>query len=101
MKFPNPFRFAAEIFRAVRAELRGENAIVSQEEFEDRIKTCERCPHFDWEIRQCRVCTCFVDLKANLRTSECPKHLWLKPQLTTGMVQRFFTTICRFLLRRK
>ncbi len=101
MKFPNPIRFVYELFRAVRAELRGENAIVTEAEFQDRVKTCERCPNFDWEFRQCRVCSCFVDLKANLRTSDCPKRLWLKPQLTPGLLVRSFTTICRFLLKRK
>lgn len=99
MKFPNPVQFVRELFAAVKAEARGENALVDEAEYKDRVATCERCPHFDWEIRQCRACSCFIDLKAHIRTSDCPKRLWLKPKLTKGRFSRSFTTIWRSLTR--
>jgi hypothetical protein len=99
MKFPNPFRFVVEMLAAAWAESKGENALVTEAEYKDRVSTCERCPRFDWESRQCRECSCFVDAKAYFRTSECPKHLWLKPKLTRGLFSRSFLTIWRFLTR--
>ncbi len=53
-----------------------------------RLKTCEGCPNYKQETKQCGVCGCFMDIKAPLATNRnpmklgrievthCPKGLW-------------------------
>lgn len=43
---------------------------------QERIKVCETCDEFKKLARQCRQCGCFVDLKAQILTAECPTGKW-------------------------
>lgn len=40
---------------------------VSDEEFERRIAICESCENFNAENRKCKLCGCFMDVKAELK----------------------------------
>jgi hypothetical protein len=77
MIFPNPFYFAAAVGRIVWAKLRGEKVLVPVPVEVFRLETCENgCPFFDPEDRQCKACTCFIDLKCPIATEKCPKGRW-------------------------
>jgi len=41
-----------------------------------RIATCESCPNFDAENRRCKICTCFIDAKAGIKTNRNPLKLF-------------------------
>lgn len=74
MKLPNPFRAAAAAFRAFfhRGPL-----LVPEDQFEERRGICRReCDQFDRSCGQCKVCTCFVDVKARFATEKCPLGKW-------------------------
>lgn len=74
VKFPNPFRAVAAFFRMMfhRGPL-----LVSEEQFEDRRAVCRlSCDQFDISCGQCKVCTCFVDVKARFATEKCPLDKW-------------------------
>lgn len=76
MVLPNLFNAVGALFRWIRAVLRHEPTLVSEEVLAERLGTCETCDFLDPETRQCKSCTCFVDLKANLSTETCPEKKW-------------------------
>lgn len=43
-----------------------DSSTVSDEVFEQRISICEACPNFRASTRQCKICNCFMDVKARL-----------------------------------
>ena len=52
------------------------NAIVAENDvFKYRISVCNDCDSF-LKTRQCKECLCFMDLKARLGSSSCPKGKW-------------------------
>lgn len=67
---PNAFRaFAKVVQQIVRGPL-----TVSDEVRAHRLVECIRCSHFDGS--QCKVCTCFVELKTRVSTERCPIGRW-------------------------
>ena len=52
------------------------NPLLPPEKSDARIKICEGCRFFDEKLRRCQVCQCYVDLKALLRTEDCPAKKW-------------------------
>lgn len=51
------------------------NMLVSKEEYKSRLKTCNLCPHKS-SINICKLCGCFVILKAKLAEAKCPDNRW-------------------------
>ncbi|MCD7745582.1 MAG: DUF6171 family protein [Lachnospiraceae bacterium] len=47
-----------------------EDARVDQETYEQRLAICEDCPHI--LNGMCRLCGCFVELRAAIRVRKCP-----------------------------
>jgi ribosomal protein L32 len=41
-----------------------------------RLSICESCEHFRQTTRTCRLCGCFMDLKATLDRAKCPAEKW-------------------------
>ena len=54
----------------------GEDAKVSDEEYERRLGICKECEYL-WE-GTCNKCGCYVELRAATKLSDCPYHLWKK-----------------------
>jgi hypothetical protein len=72
MKFPNPFKFVAAVWRWLR-----EGAGIVPERVEKaRYARCKTCEFYDPRVKQCEVCGCFVPLKIKLPTEECPYGRW-------------------------
>lgn len=46
----------------------------SQEEVNKRLSICNQCPHLD--DGRCNQCGCFVNIKAILKSSQCPLDKW-------------------------
>lgn len=76
MKFPNLFHAAGALYRAVKGLFSVKPTFVTEEVACKRLEVCEKCPFFISEYRQCDVCSCFVDLKAQLSTETCPEGRW-------------------------
>lgn len=76
MRFPNPVRFLVAIFRSLRLGMSGNRVLVRAEVRDDRLAECGDCPYFDSLVRQCNLCACFVDLKAELTAETCPDGRW-------------------------
>jgi len=64
--------------RVVRAVITRAPVRVTEEVKAERLRECVQrsgqC--FDAESGRCRVCLCFVKLKAGLATERCPKNFW-------------------------
>lgn len=68
--------FFSAMWKAIKHWWKGDPVLASEESVESRLSVCERCPHFAEDSRQCRVCTCFVDVKVALQDSSCPMDYW-------------------------
>ena len=51
----------------------------SQEDYKERLLTCDACPHLMRNVMRCGKCGCLVEHKAKWRTTTCPISKW-KPQ---------------------
>ena len=71
---PNAVRALLRILRQLF--LRPESVIVAPDLADTRTILCETCPSFEPASRQCRECTCFVDVKVLLSTEKCPIQRW-------------------------
>jgi hypothetical protein len=76
MKIPNVKTAVKAACRVVRAKVRGESVLLDQASVDARLAACRKCPKYDAAAGQCLVCTCFVELKAQLATEKCPLHKW-------------------------
>lgn len=92
VKAPNVFLFVRSAARALRALATGHDIVASDATIDKRRHSCRTCPHLDGVIRQCKVCTCMIDLKTQFRTEACPVGRWGKERLTTT---RLFRTLTR------
>ena len=84
MKFPNPITAAKALARHLKAiwaarSLKANN--VTDEVYIQRLTACatsgpdgSQCPHN--LNNQCQLCTCFLHLKARLKTETCPDNRW-------------------------
>ena len=52
------------------------NNRVTEKEYEDRLKTCNDCVYLTRSTNMCKVCGCFMKVKASLPSSSCPLGKW-------------------------
>lgn len=71
---PNALRALAAFVRALFQ--RQHPALADSAVTSARLERCEACCYFDTAHRQCRLCTCFVDVKTLLATESCPGYRW-------------------------
>ena len=46
--------------------------------YEDRMAICKECIYYSKPLGQCKICLCFVKVKARLAPMSCPKSYWVK-----------------------
>ena len=51
---------------------------VPNEVYEDRISICKKCVYYSKTLGQCKVCLCFMKIKARLAPMSCPNKYWVK-----------------------
>ena len=51
---------------------------VPNEIYEDRITICKSCDYYFKLTGNCKVCLCFMKVKARIAPQECPKKYWQK-----------------------
>jgi len=73
---PNPFRAVGALWRVIKALFRKKDVFVSQEESDRRWEICNSCDEQDKDLKQCKVCTCYLSLKNELATEKCPLRKW-------------------------
>jgi len=51
---------------------------VSDEVYKDRLNICKGCDYYFRPTGSCKVCLCFMSIKARISLMECPQQYWLK-----------------------
>ena len=51
---------------------------VPQEIYEDRIAICKGCVYYSSLLGNCKICTCFMKVKARIGSQSCPQKYWDK-----------------------
>lgn len=51
-------------------------AIAAGDLTKERLKLCAQCEYYGKLANQCKLCGCFMDLKAKLLEAECPMEKW-------------------------
>ena len=76
IKWKTPFIFAKACWKSLKAFFSNEDVIVSVEVTDKRTSRCYTCEHFD--DGQCKLCTCYVHVKALFKQENCPIGRWPK-----------------------
>lgn len=76
MKTPNLFNAVSALLRLIRAFFRREPVLVPEEVLNARLNTCYACKQYAPDDGQCTLCTCYVEIKAQLDTEKCPLKKW-------------------------
>ena len=50
---------------------------VPNEIYEDRISICKECVYYSKTLGKCKVCLCFMKIKARIAPMSCPENYWL------------------------
>ena len=51
---------------------------VPENVYEDRIKICKGCVYYFKPTGSCKICKCFMKIKARLAPMSCPEKYWYK-----------------------
>jgi len=41
-----------------------------------RLEICDNCEYYRKNIKQCKICGCFMPLKVSVESMKCPKEKW-------------------------
>lgn len=74
------------LVRFVRALGSAQPALTDSDVALTRLERCEACRHYAVRERQCRLCTCYVDVKTLLASEKCPDKRWgAQTKFSTGL----------------
>jgi hypothetical protein len=62
------------MYRAAVYWLAGQETVLSSDKADERLAKCYQCPSYS--DGQCHECSCFVSVKALLKTERCPLGKW-------------------------
>jgi hypothetical protein len=51
---------------------------VTDEVYKDRLSICKECVYYFKPTGSCKICLCFMSIKARIGTLECPQKYWGK-----------------------
>tara|TARA_R110002012_G_scaffold68530_2_gene178120 strand:+ start:366 stop:770 length:405 start_codon:yes stop_codon:yes gene_type:complete len=51
---------------------------VENEVYEDRIEICKGCTYYYKPTGSCKICMCFMKIKARIASQSCPQKYWDK-----------------------
>jgi len=51
---------------------------VTDEVYNDRLNICKSCVYYFKPTGSCKVCLCFMKIKARIANQECPQKYWSK-----------------------
>jgi hypothetical protein len=51
---------------------------VENEVYEDRIEICKGCAYYYKPTGSCKICMCFMKIKARIANQHCPQKYWHK-----------------------
>ncbi len=93
MKFPKIFQFFRSTMRFLKKPV-----LVSEKIALQRLETCKKCDFYDSSWGQCQKCTCFVALKVQFLSEDCPIGSW-GYSLTTRSLKSVITRVWHKFIR--
>ncbi|MEC4814691.1 MAG: DUF6171 family protein [Scytonema sp. PMC 1069.18] len=66
----------SEAYKTAKQGLCGERILADQNTVDSRLEICSTCEKFSAEDKRCTVCGCFMLVKANIESSDCPDGKW-------------------------
>lgn len=72
--YPTILDMAKNLTKEVSSHIKNGLEICSEEEASKRLEICKKCDHFD--NGRCRLCGCFLNVKAEWKSSKCPAGKW-------------------------
>ena len=58
--------------------LRTSKFLVDTKTYNERLKICKKCPHYFKLTGNCKLCGCYMKVKAGISALSCPDNRWLK-----------------------
>jgi len=55
-------------------------SIATKDLYKERISICKSCEHYSKLTMQCKVCKCFMFVKAKIVDTNCPLEKWVNPK---------------------
>lgn len=71
---PGVIELALNFSRAMKEYIEDGLQNINKEEYKERLLKCTMCKQRDDD--RCAVCGCFLELKAKIRSSQCPLNQW-------------------------
>lgn len=66
----------SEAYKTAKQGLCGDRILAENSKVEERLEICSGCEKYNAEAKRCTLCGCFMLVKANIETSECPDGKW-------------------------
>jgi len=66
----------SEAYKTAKQGLCGDRVLAQKTKVEERLEVCSNCEKYNADDKRCTVCGCFMLVKANIETSECPDGKW-------------------------
>ena len=66
----------SQAYKTAKQGLCGDKVLAEESKVKKRLEICSVCEKYDSEPKRCTVCGCFMLVKANIETSECPDGKW-------------------------
>ncbi|MEO1428399.1 MAG: DUF6171 family protein [Cyanobacteria bacterium J06633_8] len=66
----------SEAYKTAKQGLCGDRVLAPKSKVEERLEICSSCEKYNSEAKRCTLCGCFMLVKANIETSECPDGKW-------------------------
>lgn len=63
-------------YQVLKKAMSGDNLLVSEKVYQQRMSICRKCEYFDKSQLRCKHCGCFLQQKARVALDSCPIHKW-------------------------
>jgi len=75
-KPPNVFKMMRSFGKDLSKYVMAGAPNCSEQDYKERLLTCDACPHLMRNVMRCGKCGCLVEHKAKWRTTTCPINKW-------------------------
>ena len=72
VKTPTMFEMLKNFTSELTTYVKNGSPNVTEENYINRLKACQRCEHLNIKLMRCKVCGCLIEHKAKWKTTTCP-----------------------------
>tara|TARA_R100001594_G_scaffold148003_1_gene202167 strand:- start:2543 stop:2806 length:264 start_codon:yes stop_codon:yes gene_type:complete len=75
-KLPSILEMIKNFSRDLAVYIANGSPNVTEEDYKERLETCQSCPSLKESVMRCMTCGCLVEHKAKWKTTVCPEDKW-------------------------